>query len=179
MSPECPATLPAGVQEEGPGTGWRPALGTGSLVGATSSIGTSTRPWSLSSQGAPREAQPQGEQLNHPARWRSVLNPAQSWPALVSSLPALSLEDGPWEGLIQRCGSKHLGCKVTWSSGVSVPHGREQEEGATRECKGSRQLGLGAGVLMLNLPYGPSTNAVTSDTQRESRGRPELPDLLP
>ena len=167
------------MQEEGPGTGWRPALGTGSLVGATSSIGTSTRPWSLSSQGAPREAQPQGEQLNHPARWRSVLNPAQSWPALVSSLPALSLEDGPWEGLIQRCGSKHLGCKVTWSSGVSVPHGREQEEGATRECKGSRQLGLGAGVLMLNLPYGPSTNAVTSDTQRESRGRPELPDLLP
>lgn len=114
VSPECPATLPAGVREEGPGMGWRPALGTGCLISATSSTGTSTPPVVLSPQGSPREAQPWGEQLNHPVRWRSVLNPAQSWPALGSSLPALSLEDGPWEGVIQRCGNKRQGCKVRW-----------------------------------------------------------------
>lgn len=52
------------------------------------------------------------------------------------------------------------------------------EEGATQECRGSSQLGLGAGGDA-EPPLRPSTNTVTSDTQKESRGRPELPDLLP
>lgn len=74
--------------------GWVPALGaerhvgTGHLVCATVSPGTSPLcgPYPL---GAPREAHQGGEQLDHPGRQWSVLDPAQSRPEPTCAQPAL------------------------------------------------------------------------------------------